>query len=134
MVSIPKVVQEFIPGKLAWVATASTDGMPNVTPKGSLKLLDDTHVVFADLFSLKTPKEPAGKSQGCGYDRRSRDCQGLPDQGHRQGDRLRPCVRGDRQADPSLAEGAATRASPGEDHGGVSLDQSVGPKAGKQIA
>ena len=56
MVSIPKVVQEFIPGKLAWVATASSDGMPNVTPKGSLKLLDDTHVVFADLFSLKTAR------------------------------------------------------------------------------
>jgi uncharacterized protein len=56
MVSIPKVVQEFIPGKLAWVATASSDGMPNVTPKGSLKVLDDTHVVFADLFSLKTRK------------------------------------------------------------------------------
>jgi predicted pyridoxine 5'-phosphate oxidase superfamily flavin-nucleotide-binding protein len=28
--------------------------MPNVTPKGSLKLLDEQHVLFADLFSLKT--------------------------------------------------------------------------------
>jgi uncharacterized protein len=54
MVSIPKVVQEFIPGKLAWVATASPDGMPNVTPKGTLKLIDDSHLVFADLFSFKT--------------------------------------------------------------------------------
>jgi predicted pyridoxine 5'-phosphate oxidase superfamily flavin-nucleotide-binding protein len=54
MVSIPKEVQEFLPGKLAWVATASHDGVPNVTPKGTLKLLDDQHVVFADLFSLKT--------------------------------------------------------------------------------
>ncbi len=56
MVSIPKYVQEFIPGKLAWVATASRDGMPNATPKGSLKLLDEHHVLFADLFSLKTRK------------------------------------------------------------------------------
>jgi len=54
MVSIPKVVQDFLPGKLAWVATVSHDGTPNVTPKGSLKMLDDQHVVFADLFSLKT--------------------------------------------------------------------------------
>jgi hypothetical protein len=54
MVSIPKHVQDFLPGKLAWVATSSRDGEPNVTPKGTLKLLDDTHVAFADLFSLKT--------------------------------------------------------------------------------
>jgi predicted pyridoxine 5'-phosphate oxidase superfamily flavin-nucleotide-binding protein len=59
MVSIPKTVQEFLPGKLAWVATASRDGEPNVTPKGSLKLLDDQHVVFADLFSVKTRKNLA---------------------------------------------------------------------------
>jgi predicted pyridoxine 5'-phosphate oxidase superfamily flavin-nucleotide-binding protein len=59
MVSIPKDVQEFLPGKLAWVATASRDGVPNATPKGSLKLLDDEHVVFADLFSQKTRKNLA---------------------------------------------------------------------------
>src|SRR5208282_3429058 len=46
----------FLSGKLAWVATASRDGEPNVTPKGSLKLLDEHHVLFADLFSLKTKK------------------------------------------------------------------------------
>jgi len=54
MVSIPKHVQEFLPGKMGWVATASKSGEPNVTPKGTLKLLDDQHVIFADLFSLKT--------------------------------------------------------------------------------
>ena len=54
MVNIPKVVQEFLPGKMGWVATAAKTGQPNVTPKGSLKLLDDQHVIFADLFSLKT--------------------------------------------------------------------------------
>jgi predicted pyridoxine 5'-phosphate oxidase superfamily flavin-nucleotide-binding protein len=54
MVNIPKEVQAFIPGKMGWVATASLAGHPNVTPKGSLKLLDDQHVIFADLFSLKT--------------------------------------------------------------------------------
>ena len=54
MVSIPKHVQEFFPGKMAWVATATRDGEPNVTPKGTARLLDDQHVVFADLYSLKT--------------------------------------------------------------------------------
>ena len=54
MVSIPKSVQDFLPGKMAWVATTSRDGEPNVTPKGTLKLLDDQHILFADLFSLKT--------------------------------------------------------------------------------
>jgi len=56
MVSIPKHVQDFLPGKLAWVATAARDGEPNVTPKGTLKLMDENHVLFSDLFSLKTRK------------------------------------------------------------------------------
>ena len=54
MVKIPQEIQEFIKGKLAWVATASTDGMPNATPKGSVQVIDDEHLVFADLFSCKT--------------------------------------------------------------------------------
>ena len=54
MVSIPKHVQEFLPGKMGWIATSSPDGTPNVTPKGTIRLLDDQHVMFADLFSLKT--------------------------------------------------------------------------------
>lgn len=56
MVEIPKHVQEFISGKLAWVATASRSGEPNVTPKGTLRILDGGHVLFADLFSNKTRK------------------------------------------------------------------------------
>ena len=54
MVSIPKHVQEFFPGKMAWVATATKEGVPNVTPKGTARVMDDEHVIFADLFSLKT--------------------------------------------------------------------------------
>lgn len=54
MVSIPKHVQEFLQGKMGWVATATKDGTPNATPKGSVRMLDDQHIVFADLFSLKT--------------------------------------------------------------------------------
>jgi predicted pyridoxine 5'-phosphate oxidase superfamily flavin-nucleotide-binding protein len=54
MVIIPKHVQDFLPGKLAWVATASSQGEPNVTPKGTVRVLDQFHVLFADLFSEKT--------------------------------------------------------------------------------
>jgi len=54
MVNIPKHVQEFFVGKMGWVATATREGVPNVTPKGTVKVLDDQHLVFADLFSLKT--------------------------------------------------------------------------------
>ena len=35
----------------ALIATASKSGRPNVSPKGSLKVLDDEHVVFADVRS-----------------------------------------------------------------------------------
>jgi len=55
-VKIPADLQEFMKGKQGWVATASRDGVPNVSIKGSLRLLDDEHLVFADLFSLKTRK------------------------------------------------------------------------------
>ena len=54
MAKIPKEVQEFMKGKMAWVATASPDGVPNTTPKGTVQVIDDEHIVFADLFSLKT--------------------------------------------------------------------------------
>jgi predicted pyridoxine 5'-phosphate oxidase superfamily flavin-nucleotide-binding protein len=54
MSKIPQEIQEFIKGKMAWVATASADGIPNSTPKGSVRVIDDEHLVFADLFSLKT--------------------------------------------------------------------------------
>ena len=36
------------------VATASRTGKPNVSAKGSLRVLDDEHVVFADIASPRT--------------------------------------------------------------------------------
>jgi predicted pyridoxine 5'-phosphate oxidase superfamily flavin-nucleotide-binding protein len=54
MVKIPKEVQEFMQGRMAWVATASPEGVPNATPKGTVRVIDDEHLVFADLFSRKT--------------------------------------------------------------------------------
>ncbi len=53
---IPAEIQEFTKGKQGWVATAAKDGTPNVSIKGSLRVLDDEHLVFADIFSMKTRK------------------------------------------------------------------------------
>jgi len=53
-VKIPAEVQPFLTGREGWVATASRDGMPNVSIKGSLRMLDDEHLVFADINSKKT--------------------------------------------------------------------------------
>jgi uncharacterized protein len=36
------------------VATSNSQGRPNVSPKGVLKILDDDRLVFVDLFSVKT--------------------------------------------------------------------------------
>jgi predicted pyridoxine 5'-phosphate oxidase superfamily flavin-nucleotide-binding protein len=36
------------------VATASKAGKPNVSAKGSLQVLDDEHVIFADIASPRT--------------------------------------------------------------------------------
>ena len=40
----------------SFVATADKNGYPNVSPKGSLSVLDDQHVIFADLRSPGTIK------------------------------------------------------------------------------
>ena len=55
-VKISAELQEFIKGKQGWVATASREGTPNVSIKGTLRVMDDEHHVFADIFSLKTRK------------------------------------------------------------------------------
>ncbi len=52
MAKIPEEAKNFIEeGRLAYVATCSRDGRPHVVPKGSLAVLDDEHLVFADLYT-----------------------------------------------------------------------------------
>jgi predicted pyridoxine 5'-phosphate oxidase superfamily flavin-nucleotide-binding protein len=48
---LKETVAEIRPGI---IATASRDGRPNVSAKGSLRVLDDDHVVFADISSPRT--------------------------------------------------------------------------------
>ena len=40
--------------RLGFVATVCPDGTPNVSPKGTLTVLDDEHLIFADLRSPGT--------------------------------------------------------------------------------
>ena len=48
---VKRLVQE---QRLGYVATVSANGAPNVSPKGSLTVLDDDHLVFADVESPRT--------------------------------------------------------------------------------
>lgn len=52
MARIPEAVQQFLEeGRLAYVATASPEGVPHCVPKGSMDTLDPETLVFADLYS-----------------------------------------------------------------------------------
>ena len=45
------IISEHRPG---FIATADKAGRPNVSPKGSFQVLDDEHVIFADVMSPRT--------------------------------------------------------------------------------
>jgi len=40
--------------KLGYVATVSSDGTPNLSPKGTIAILDDSRLVFANIRSPKS--------------------------------------------------------------------------------
>ncbi|MBV8650996.1 MAG: pyridoxamine 5'-phosphate oxidase family protein, partial [Alphaproteobacteria bacterium] len=40
--------------KLGFVATVSPDGTPNLSPKGTMLLLDDDHIIFGEIRSPQT--------------------------------------------------------------------------------
>ncbi|MBE3568246.1 MAG: pyridoxamine 5'-phosphate oxidase family protein [Thermogemmatispora sp.] len=46
-----RVVEE---QRLAFVATVCPDGTPNLSPKGTIAVWDDTHLIFADICSPGT--------------------------------------------------------------------------------
>lgn len=46
--------------RLGYVATVSPEGRPNVSPKGSLTIWDDDHLVFADVESPHTIRNLEG--------------------------------------------------------------------------
>ncbi len=40
--------------RLSFVATVNPDGTPNLSPKGSIRVWDDHHLVFGDIRSPNT--------------------------------------------------------------------------------
>ena len=42
--------------RLAFVATVGSDGRPNLSPRGSLKVLDSTTLIYADIQSPQTTR------------------------------------------------------------------------------
>lgn len=48
---VKKAISELFP---AFIATSSKNGIPNVSPKGSLRVLDDDTVAFAEMMSPQT--------------------------------------------------------------------------------
>ncbi len=54
---VKKIISEVRP---AMVATADKDGKPNVSPRGSFRVLDDEHVIFTDggrMYTLANLRE-----------------------------------------------------------------------------
>jgi predicted pyridoxine 5'-phosphate oxidase superfamily flavin-nucleotide-binding protein len=54
-VKITDEIRKFVETqKISYVATVGKKGLPNVSPKGPLRVIDDKTLAFADLFSKKT--------------------------------------------------------------------------------
>tara|TARA_B100000029_G_scaffold307257_1_gene300056 strand:- start:209 stop:649 length:441 start_codon:yes stop_codon:yes gene_type:complete len=55
MVNITDDIKNFVNSqKLGYVATVSKDGTPNLSPKGTIIVMDESTLVFADIRSPKT--------------------------------------------------------------------------------
>ena len=55
MVVITEEIKNFVNfQKLGYVATISADNTPNLSPKGTVMVLDETHMAFADIQSPQT--------------------------------------------------------------------------------
>tara|TARA_Y100000590_G_scaffold70101_1_gene76464 strand:+ start:260 stop:700 length:441 start_codon:yes stop_codon:yes gene_type:complete len=55
MVQFDDEIKDFVNfQKLGYVATVSSDGTPNLSPKGTISILDDSRMIFANIRSPKT--------------------------------------------------------------------------------
>ena len=55
MVIITEEIKNFVNfQKLGYVATISADNTPNLSPKGTITVLDESHLAFADIHSPQT--------------------------------------------------------------------------------
>ena len=54
MARLTEEMKALVASQQAFIATASPDGMPNIAPKGSTRVLDDEHIVFYELTGGRT--------------------------------------------------------------------------------
>ena len=55
MIEFDDKIKQFVNfQKLGYVATVSSDGSPNLSPKGTIVILDDSRLVFANIRSPQT--------------------------------------------------------------------------------
>ena len=54
MAKLTEEMKALVASQQAFIATASPDGMPNIAPKGSTRVLDDEHIVFYELTGGRT--------------------------------------------------------------------------------
>jgi hypothetical protein len=54
MAKLTQAMKDLVATQQCFVATVSADGMPNVGPKRSTRVLDDEHLVFFEITAKKT--------------------------------------------------------------------------------
>jgi len=54
MAKITEEMKQMVKGQLAFVATATPDGVPSVAPKGSTRILDEEHIIFGESAGKRT--------------------------------------------------------------------------------
>ena len=54
MSKITEEMKELVKGNPAFIATATPDGIPSVAPKGTTRVLDDEHIIFAEAAGQRT--------------------------------------------------------------------------------
>jgi len=54
MAKLNEEMKALIANQQAFIATASSDGTPNISTKGSTRVLDDEHIVFYELSGGRT--------------------------------------------------------------------------------
>jgi len=54
MAKITEEIKAMVKGQPAFVATAALDGTPSLAPKGSVRILDDEHIIFSESAGKRT--------------------------------------------------------------------------------
>lgn len=54
MAKLTEEMKALVANQQAFIATASPEGIPNIGPKGSTRVLDDEHIVFFEMVGRRT--------------------------------------------------------------------------------